>query len=172
MRYIGIYLVRNTITNQIYIGASTNILRRWKTYIGGWEKNRLAKSIKQFGVENHEFRMLKLFDVNLMELPKKQRLQILEKAETDFILHFRKLGHSLLNINNGGRGKSAMSVVRTDMDGNYIDAWPSTMAATKALGLNNGCLNQCLRGLRKHVQGFRFFTPDGYNEMFGEKTDI
>ena len=35
---MGIYEIRNTINNKVYIGSSTNIPIRWKQHIEGFNK--------------------------------------------------------------------------------------------------------------------------------------
>lgn len=60
---IGIYLIRNTINNKVYIGQSTDIERRWVEHKRKYslEKNKniiLYKAFKKYGLDNFSFEIL------------------------------------------------------------------------------------------------------------------
>lgn len=62
----GIYGIRNTINNKIYIGKSKNILKRWASHkselkreIKKKDTNRyLWSSVKKYGLNNFEFTII------------------------------------------------------------------------------------------------------------------
>ena len=59
---IGVYCIRNTINNKVYIGQSINIEGRWRDHsrIEGEVKSRytLSKAFKKYGLDNFEFIIL------------------------------------------------------------------------------------------------------------------
>lgn len=63
----GIYTIRNTITNDLYVGSAWNCHARhkdhWKALKGGYHKNpRLQAVVREHGIQVLEFRYLRLFD--------------------------------------------------------------------------------------------------------------
>jgi group I intron endonuclease len=62
---IGIYKITNP-TGKIYIGQSTNIEKRWKSYIKLYciSQIKLYNSLKKYGPENHIFEILEICDEN------------------------------------------------------------------------------------------------------------
>lgn len=62
----GIYKIVNTITNDLYIGQSTNIKQRWREHRGRYikEKDRfvLYKDMYNYGFDNFDFYILEICD--------------------------------------------------------------------------------------------------------------
>ena len=63
----GIYLIRNKITNKIYIGSAVNISSRWTRHRVQLNKNKhvnnyLQHSWNKYGAENFEFKILQQID--------------------------------------------------------------------------------------------------------------
>lgn len=60
----GIYSIKNTISNELYIGSSTNIGNRFKGYIvdanTGYTINKLTKNLVKFGLKNFVFSTIEL----------------------------------------------------------------------------------------------------------------
>jgi group I intron endonuclease len=63
----GIYTIRNTLNNDLYVGSAWNCFERygdhWKSLKGGYHKNhRLQAVVKEHGIGVLEFRYLRLFN--------------------------------------------------------------------------------------------------------------
>lgn len=60
----GIYSIKNTVSNELYIGSSTNIGNRFKGYIvdanSGYTINKLTKNFVKFGLKNFIFSTIEL----------------------------------------------------------------------------------------------------------------
>lgn len=53
---IGIYKITNPI-GEVYIGQSTNILKRFYSHKLNYGGSKLKESIKKYGFENHTFEL-------------------------------------------------------------------------------------------------------------------
>ena len=64
----GIYSIKNIISNELYIGSSTNIGNRFKGYIvdanTNYIINKLTKNLVKFGLQNFVFSVIELCDKN------------------------------------------------------------------------------------------------------------
>lgn len=60
----GIYSIKNIISNELYIGSSTNIGNRFKGYIvdanSGYTINKLTRNLVKFGLKNFVFSVIEL----------------------------------------------------------------------------------------------------------------
>jgi len=62
---IGIYQIKNVKNNKIYIGSSTNILKRWETHIGSLNNKehvnyKLQKDFNKYGIATFCFSIIEL----------------------------------------------------------------------------------------------------------------
>jgi group I intron endonuclease len=76
---IGIYQIKNTITNQIYIGSSKNIKDRWRSHKSPAHCRRtpnkqLYKDFQELGLESFEFTVLE--ECKIDELRQREQLYI------------------------------------------------------------------------------------------------
>lgn len=58
---IGIYIIKNKINNQCYIGQSVNITRRWRQHkeaVANGVKTPLYLAIQKYGIDNFDFQIL------------------------------------------------------------------------------------------------------------------
>lgn len=88
----GIYKVTNLINGNVYVGSSRNLTERMKKYFENncGVHNNCRESIRNFGIENHEFRILAEFDCNIS---KKE----IETYEDGFILiYVDRLGEEMI----------------------------------------------------------------------------
>lgn len=65
----AVYIIKNAITNEIYIGSSSNVQNRWHVYKNStnylrYPNNLLYRSIHKYGIKNFEFSILEECDVN------------------------------------------------------------------------------------------------------------
>lgn len=68
---IGIYCIRNTVTNKVYIGQSKNIITRWNNHISTLRKGNhpvtaLQLEWNQYGENAFVFSVIKLIKDNLL----------------------------------------------------------------------------------------------------------
>ena len=64
MKNSGVYLIKNKINEKIYIGSTINFKDRWTKHISGKGNTHLFNSIKKYGLENFEFKILELVDIS------------------------------------------------------------------------------------------------------------
>ena len=92
----GIYVIKNTVNDKIYIGCSTMLPQRWRdhkrTLKKGTHNNRyLQKDFEKYGLGAFEFNVIK-------EYPKDTPFEVLEREETRIILENAKKKTSIYNI--------------------------------------------------------------------------
>ena len=85
----GIYKITNP-KNQVYIGKSTDIKRRFKDYRYSKLQGKINKSLTNFGIKNHKFEIIHQCDSN--QLSKLEQYYINLYQSTDI--------NNGLNINN------------------------------------------------------------------------
>lgn len=71
MKKIGIYSIKNEVTNFIYIGLSTNIEQRFlfhkRRLISGKHKNKhIQNSCNKYGISNFSFNIIEICDNNML----------------------------------------------------------------------------------------------------------
>jgi len=83
--------------NKVYIGQTTNIHIRFKSYKGIQCKGQihLYNSLKKYGINNHKFEILQVF-------PNDVDINILNEYEFFYIKILRQAKTNLLNIRDGG----------------------------------------------------------------------
>lgn len=61
----GIYIIRNTIDNRVYVGSAINLIRRYYTHLCDLKSNkhhnaRLQNFVNKYGIEILRFQLLKI----------------------------------------------------------------------------------------------------------------
>ena len=63
----GVYKITNTVTNEFYIGCSTNLLRRWSNHKTRYKEKtnkeynkKLYASMRKYGIKNFKFTVLEI----------------------------------------------------------------------------------------------------------------
>ena len=172
-RIVGIYMIRNKITEKIYIGQSINIKRRW-----GDHRYQLSENIHHNDYLQRSWNKYKRdsFDFIILEECSKSKLD--DKEEQYISKHQSNDYRYGYNSNSGGSNstasdttiakmKSANStkpVLQFDIDGNFIKRWIGVNEAGRVLGINptniSGCCN--LRYGRKTALGSIWMHEDDY----------
>ena len=67
----GIYIIKNIITGDIYIGSTSNLIKRKSTHFRSLIKNKhhsvkLQRSYNKYGKENFEFNVICNCEINLL----------------------------------------------------------------------------------------------------------
>ena len=93
---IGIYKITNP-SNNIYIGQSINIEKRWNDYksLNCKKQPRIYNSLLKYGVENHKFEVLLDFD-------REVNTEYLTHCEQFFMDYYREEGYELMNLRDAG----------------------------------------------------------------------
>ena len=97
---VGIYKI-TTPSNRIYIGQSWNIKKRWAyyKYVDRDKQTCLYNSFKKYGINNCKFEIIHELDEDVVQMT-------LDVYERLYMLLYRRLGNTLMNVREGGsRGK-------------------------------------------------------------------
>ena len=83
----GIYCIQNLLTNELYIGKSVDIERRWKQHKEAMKTKRyqLYSSMRAYGLDNFSFFVLEECNVN--DLDKREKYWIQRKQEEGYYLY-------------------------------------------------------------------------------------
>lgn len=78
---IGIYAIRNTMNEKMYIGESINVINRWNTHKKDLTNNqhhsfKLQQDWNKYGEDNFKFTILELFDFNANTVIDRKKLKI------------------------------------------------------------------------------------------------
>lgn len=153
---IGIYMIRNTITNKVYIGQSLNIKTRWKDHInllnkGTHHSKYLQSAWNKYGEDCFEFDVIAECSENK-----------LDELEQYFILTFDSIGPYGFNCNYGGKtGRPTEEVKKHLSEINKGEkhpkkreiycielqrVFPYARAITEEFGWNHGDVIKCCNG--------------------------
>jgi group I intron endonuclease len=65
----GIYKIENTVNHKVYIGQSTNIIKRLKAHIKNEQNGHLRSSFEKYGLDNFSFEVIKqTYDLDYWEI--------------------------------------------------------------------------------------------------------
>lgn len=101
INYVGVYKITNTITNEFYIGCSSNIERRWRDHktryknIADKEYNKkLYVAMREYGIDNFSFEILeKVEDICKMYEREKFYIDSLNAHENGYNEDYGKENH-------------------------------------------------------------------------------
>lgn len=94
---VGIYKITSP-TGSVYIGQSSDIVKRWRYYSSVYSKSsqpRLFNSFRKYGVSAHSFEIVH-------ELPVDVSRDVLNSYEVFYISLYKNTGVKMLNIKGGG----------------------------------------------------------------------
>lgn len=94
---VGLYKIISP-SNNVYIGQSRDILKRWSRYkdINSAQRQpSVLRSFKKYGIDKHKFEII-------TELPKDVTQKVLDEYEIFYIQQYKECGFILLNIKEGG----------------------------------------------------------------------
>jgi len=183
----GIYAITNIITNDVYIGYSNQLKRRYNDYksLSVRAQPLIYKSLLDYGFSNHKFEV-----IHDVQNPTTRELK---KLEIFYILHYKNhLKRNLLNSNRGGGGSSKWSddlklrqgllrqdtklsknILQYGFDGVFIKRWNSIRLASKELNLDYNLLIKCCKLINKSVGGFQWrYDKDQNKSHVFKKCDL
>lgn len=94
---VGIYKITNP-AGSVYIGQSSDILKRWRYYSSVYSKSsqtHLFNSFRKYGVRTHSFEIVH-------ELPIDVSRDVLNSYEVFYMSLYKNTGAKMLNIKGGG----------------------------------------------------------------------
>ena len=180
---IGIYKITSP-SGKTYIGQSVNIFKRFKQYIRFDCKKQiqLYNSLKKYGWEQHIFEVIETYLIEqLDERETFYKQQFINKFGWDNALFCQLIDgkggyrseETKQKISKSQKGKkyslgikqtdehkskrfrkSLKPILQYDLEGNFIKEWESGRLAAKSLNLNQGCINDAVRGKLKKSGGY------------------
>ena len=161
----GIYGIRNTINNKIYIGKSKNILKRWASHkselkreIKKKDTNRyLWSSVKKYGLNNFEFTIIEELpiDEELFKIRELYWMDSFNSCSRDFGYNLRRDSKTKMIVH-----EETKALLRDSMKGsgnpNFGNTWSEDkkkyMSDLKKEGYVNGTLKINKEGAYKGIK--------------------
>lgn len=176
----GIYQIRNIINNKLYIGSSSNFLRRQATHFKSLAANKhhskyLQRSYNKYGKSNFKFEIIaksprekhyllkleqffldKLKPTYNMTLTAGSQLGTKHTVYAKSKMRQKKLGipksKSHVQHLSQSISKPIQQICSTSL--NIINEFPSIIIAARTLNINQGDITKAAKGKRKTVGGF------------------
>ncbi len=177
----GIYAITNNVTDEVYIGLSTDLKSRLSHY-----KNPstilgqplIHNSILTYGYDNHTFSILKSFKG-------RKSVDHLEFLEKKYIKEFKEKGVKLLNSNDGGGGCKSKtldqrkihsirrkgmdhkrSILQYALDGTFIKEWESVRAISKSLNMDYNLIIRVCKNKKGSIGNFQLrYSPYSHKKI-------
>ena len=67
IRIIGVYIITNSVTGRVYIGASTDVAKRWTKHLRRSSNHKLRADISTFGAASFTIQVLECLESELGE---------------------------------------------------------------------------------------------------------
>lgn len=154
----GIYLIKNTFNNKIYIGSSYNLYKRLHCHRSSLNKRNhsnkhLLNALIKYGFEYFEFKILKFTitsDKDLLSIEEQKYIDSLNPAYNIQPFAYINRGYkhtkeAIEKIKNSsiGRKTNNRSVLQYDLSGSFIKEWSSIIEVKRNLNINNNISNVC-----------------------------
>ena len=77
MKISGIYTITNKTNKKMYIGQSENCYGRWLKHRSDYlvQDNPLYKDMREYGIENFSFKIIKQIPIHLLKSEQKKYIQ-------------------------------------------------------------------------------------------------
>ena len=154
---IGIYKIQNLLNDQVYIGQSVDIEKRWSTHRAELKNNNhhnmhLQNAWNKYGESNFEFSIVEECNVDQ-----------LNQAEINWILKFNSYVNGY-NLTTGGGNTDAFSksVIQFDLCGNELLRYSSISEAETATGICYSQISECCSDRRKTAGGYIWQYEEGF----------
>ena len=161
----GIYGIRNTINNKIYIGKSKNIFKRWSSHkselkrdVKKKDTNRyLWSSVKKYGLDNFEFIIIEELIINeeLFKIKELYWMDFYNSCNRDFGYNLRRDSKTNMIVH-----EDTKVLLRESMKGNgnpnFGNKWSEEqkkfMSELKKEGFKNGTLKIDIANTYKGIE--------------------
>lgn len=179
----GIYKITCLATNEIYIGQSTAISRRWATHKRELKNNihynkHLQKAYNKYGKENFSFKILEQCPSNKLNEREKFYIEIYDSFNKGFNQDIG--GSDISGENNpmfGIKGKDSPRfvdyILQLDLKGNIIKRFESTISAAESIKGGTSSIIKCLNFWRgKEYDNRKHFTYKGFQWIYEKDYQI
>lgn len=172
----GVYVIRNIITDDIYIGSTNCFVNRYRGHLCTLKKNTsesriLQNAVNKYGIENFEFSILRTtsdfekFEVAFIELYK-PKYNLVKELYTKRVFSEEMLQRMSLSQkgrtpwNKGSTGGSYNRISKhkiksVDLQGNVL-IHEDIHAAVAHFKFGQSSIYSCCLGKRTNVYGIRF----------------
>lgn len=175
----GIYAIVNTITNELYVGASTNIGTRKQKHFsllkhGKHQNSKLQESVTKYGIENFVLKVLEYttslskreqYYVDLLCPSLNITTEVINNTPSEeskrkmSITRLRLHKEGLININ------CAKAIVAIDLWTGTKREFPTVKATYTQLGLARTSVQRVLNGTFEQTNDYKFYTKQRYEDL-------
>lgn len=179
----GIYKITCLVTNEVYIGQSTAIARRWATHKrelkNGIHYNKhLQRTYNKYGESNFTYEILEQCPKDKLNEREKFYIKMFNSFNAGFNQDIG--GSDISGKNNpmyGIKGKEAPRfidyILQLDESGTEVGRFESTLAAAKAVQGGASSIIKCLNFWRgKEYDGRKHFTYKGFQWIYEKDHEI
>ena len=181
-----IYRIKNNITNQIYIGSSTDVKTRWKNHkICSINENDhhynypLMKAFREYGIDNFTFEIIEDAE-NYLDMILKEHNWI-EKENCVFPNGYNQTDRTdspmfdpeiSYKMSQTKREKYGKKVCEIDNSNQILGTWNSLAEAEEQTGLNRFKISSVCSGTRLTTGGRKFRFLDENNQIIEPKAKV
>ena len=153
MRYV-IYRVTNQVNGKIYIGKTSNFEKRKREHLYDIDDGLpFHSALIKYGIENF---IWEIIDESQDEDEINQK-EIFWIKELNSCIHFpNSNGYNITLGGEGGTSWNSSPVVQFDLNGNYIEQFPSSSAASYHTGADRKGISDCASGKQKISGGYQW----------------
>lgn len=171
----GIYCIKNTNSNKIYVGSSKNMYHRLARHKSDLKKQKhgnpiLQNSFNKYGEENFEFSVLEYCDSKDLSLKEQYYIDTLNPTYniTRQVYRLEIAEETRKKISETLKQKYIDGMPRTKIrgidcylsNGEFYKSYDSISDAQRDLKVYKNSINKVLKGLVKTLRGFQFFYSD------------
>lgn len=176
----GVYVIRNRINDQVYIGSAVTLARRMYKHLlelkkGIHHSSKLQRFVDKYGIEQLYFQAQRVKKEDLLKTEQflldryhpfyntlvkaKSRLGLKNSERSKELVRAWKKNHKLteehkLNLSKSHQTRTvyrATPVIQLTLKGDFIKEWPSISVAERLL--NNSGISNCVNGRSKFAAG-------------------
>lgn len=152
----GIYKFENKINHKVYIGLAIDLKQRYKKHYHNMSDKKRQEDfyigLREFGWDNFTYEILEEF-----EEYDENKLNYLEDY---YIKKFDSLAPNGYNMVPGGYNGSGLAkskpVEQYDLNGQFINVYPSAREASRKTDINYSSICACARGEISSIKGFQW----------------
>ncbi len=162
---IAVYSITNKLNQKIYIGSSSNYVKRFHDHIKALKENthynfHLRSSWNKYGEDNFVFDVVELLPSDYTKEEQFAQEQVyLDKFKS----YERNLGYNISKIAFGCTGmlgktgdlnKKSIQVYQYDISGKFIARWANSTVAASSINGNRRNIAACCLNKREAADGF------------------
>ena len=158
----GIYIIKNIITDNFYIGSSNNIHKRILEHFNNLKRNKhpnkyLQNSYNKYKIENFSYEILELCNDNVT---KNELLNIEQSYISNY--DFNKLFNLNENVHTNGSDLLKLKCYLLDLNGNILNTFDSLIELSKYLNVRQVPSN-LYNTSKIFLKKYRVVTKEFYN---------